>query len=150
MMGVGHTADPRVTRLVEDAGLAVPLTGVLAWVGGPLVKPKGTYTTPGEVMADYEMAAANFHGTDAMIKRFEENVKAVKLDGFIVNYPFNCRPAALTSHNQKKYLEEKTGLPVLSLEEDNFDSRSYSAASLRIKVETFADMLKAKKKSETA
>jgi hypothetical protein len=150
MMAVGHTADPRVTRLVEDAGLAVPLTGVLAWVGGPLVEPKGTYTTPGEVMADYELAAANFHGADAIIKRFEANVESVKLDGFIVNYPYNCRPAALTSHNQKKYLEEKTGLPVLSLEEDNFDSRAYSADSLRTKVETFADMLKARKKSAMA
>jgi hypothetical protein len=150
MIGVGHTSDPRVTRLVEDAGLAVPLTFILAWVGGPSVKPKGTYNTPGEKMADYELAAANYHGTDAVIKRFEESAKVVKLDGFIVNYLYNCRPAALTSHNQKKYLEEKIGLPVLSLEEDNFDSRAYSAASLRTKVETFADMLKAKRKSAMA
>jgi hypothetical protein len=150
MIAVGNTSDPRVTRLVEDAGLAVPLTGVLCWIGGPSVKPKGTYTTPGEKIADYELAAGMYHGTYAVIKRFEESAKAVKLDGFIVNYPYNCRPSALTSHNQKKYLEEKIGLPVLSLEEDNFDSRAYSAASLRTKVETFADMLKAKKKSAMA
>jgi hypothetical protein len=150
MIQVGHTADPRVTRLIEDMGLAVPLTFVLAWVGGPAVKPKGTYTTPGETIADYELAAANFHGTDAMIKRFEEGAKAAKLDGFIVNYLYNCRPAALVSHAQKKYLEEKTGLPVLPLEEDIYDSRSYSADSLRTKVETFAEMLKTRKKSAMA
>jgi hypothetical protein len=150
MIQVGHCSDPRVTHLIEEVGLAVPLTMVLAWVGGPSVKPKGTYTTPGEKIADYELAAAIYHGTDAVIKRFEESAQAVKLDGFIVNYLYNCRPASLVSHNQKKYLEEKTGLPVLSLEEDIYDSRTYSAASLRTKVETFADMLKAKKKSAMA
>jgi len=147
MIQLGHTSDPRVTRLIEDMGLAVPLTFILAWIGGPQVKPKGTYTTPGETIADYELAAAFYHGTDAVIKRFEENAKVVKLDGFIVNYLYNCRPDALASHNQKKYLEEKTSLPVLSLEWDIYDSRSYSAASLKTKVETFAEMLKAKKKS---
>ena len=72
----------------------------------------------------------------------------MKLDGFIANYLYNCRPAALSSHVEKKYLEEKTGLPVLALEIDCFDSRSYSADSLRTKVETFAYMLKEKKRKK--
>ena len=146
MIGVGHTSDPRVTHLAEDFGLAVPLTKILCWVGGPPSKPTRTYATPGETIAAYELAAGIFHGTDAAIKRVEMAVDVMKLDGFIVNYLYNCRPSATTSHNQKKYLEEKTGLPVLSLEIDDFDSRTYSAASLRTKVETFADMLKAKKR----
>ena len=69
----------------------------------------------------------------------------MKLDGYIAQYLYNCRPAALGSHSQKTYLEEKTGLPVLALEIDDFDSRAYSADSLRTKVETFAEMLKEKK-----
>ena len=147
MINVGHCSDPRVTRLVEEVGLAVPLTMVLAWVGGPPVKPKGTYTTPGEIIADYEMAAGMYHGTDGTIKRLEMAAEVMKLDGFIVDYPYNCRPAATQSHVAKKYLEEKIGLPVLSLELDIFDSRAYSAASLRTKVETFAYMLKERKRS---
>jgi benzoyl-CoA reductase/2-hydroxyglutaryl-CoA dehydratase subunit BcrC/BadD/HgdB len=93
------------------------------------------------------LAAGLFHGTDAGIKRVEMAVDVMKLDGFIVTYLYNCRPSATASHNQKRYLEEKTGLPVLSLEIDDFDSRSYSAASLRTKVETFANILKEKKAS---
>jgi hypothetical protein len=147
MGGVGHCVDPRVTRLTEDVGLAVPLTGVLSWVGGPKFKPQKTYATPGETIADYELATGNFHGTDGTIQMFETGAKVMKLDGFIAHYLYNCRPAALVSHSQKKYLEERTGLPVLSLEIDNFDSRSYSADSLRTKVETFAYMLKEKKKA---
>jgi hypothetical protein len=148
MTASGHCSDPRVTRLVEDVGLAVPITMVLSWVGGPKFKPRGNYTTPGEKMADYELATGNFHGTDGIMKLFASGAKVMKLDGFIAHYFYNCRPAALGSEIQKKYLEEKTGLPVLALEIDNFDSRSYSAASLRTKVETFAEMLKAKRKSK--
>jgi len=147
MTWVGHCTDPRVTHLVEDAGLAVPLTLTLAWVGGPPIKLKRTYATPGEKMADYELATGVYHGTDGAIKRFEMGAKVMKLDGFIMNYLYNCRPDAILSHNTKRYLEEKTGLPVLALEIDAFDSRAYSAASMRTKVETFAEMLKAKKKS---
>jgi benzoyl-CoA reductase/2-hydroxyglutaryl-CoA dehydratase subunit BcrC/BadD/HgdB len=145
MMGLGHCSDPRVTHLAEDVGLAVPLTKVLCWVGGPPIKIEKNYPTPGETMAAYELAAGLFHGTDGAMKRYEMAVDVMKLDGFIVTYLYNCRPSATASHNQKKYLEEKTGLPVLSLEIDDFDSRTYSAASLRTKVETFANMLKAKK-----
>ncbi len=145
MMAAGHCSDPRVTHLIEEAGLAVPLTMVLSWIGGPKVEPKGDYDTPGEKIANYELAAANFHGTDASIKLFEWGSKVMKLDGVIAHYLYNCRPAATTSHAQKKYLEEKTGLPVLALEIDNFDSRAYSADSMRTKVETFAELVKSRK-----
>jgi benzoyl-CoA reductase/2-hydroxyglutaryl-CoA dehydratase subunit BcrC/BadD/HgdB len=151
-MVAGNTSDPRVTRLPEDAGLAVASTMLLSWLGGPgsTFRPGENYTTPGEKIADYELAVGNFHGTDGAIKLFETGTKVMKLDGLIVNYLYNCRPGGHLSHIPKKYLEEKTGLPVLSLEIDGFDSRAYSAASLRTKVETFADMLKAKKASAMA
>jgi hypothetical protein len=150
MIANGHCSDPRVTHLAEEVGLAIPLTFILSWGGGPPIKPKRTYATPGEKIADYELAAGLFNGTEAQIKRFEMGADVMKLDGFILNYIYNCRPAATASHIQKKYLEEKTGLPVLSLEVDAFDSRAYSAASLRTKVETFADILKVKKASAKA
>jgi benzoyl-CoA reductase/2-hydroxyglutaryl-CoA dehydratase subunit BcrC/BadD/HgdB len=145
MVAAGHTSDPRVTRLIEEVGLAVPLTLVLSWISGPKFEPEKYYSTPGETMADYELATGNFHSTDGSNHLFESGTKVMRLDGFIAHYLYNCRPAATGSHIQKSYLEEKTGLPVLALEIDNFDSRAYSAASLRTKVETFAEMLKAKK-----
>ncbi|MBN2242156.1 MAG: 2-hydroxyacyl-CoA dehydratase [Acidobacteria bacterium] len=145
MVRLGHTSDPAVTRLYEDAGLAVPLTYILASRGGVAVKPRGNYGTPGEIIAEYEMTGGYYHGTEAQIRLYEKAAELMKLDGFVAQYLYNCRPVATISHIQKKYLEEKTGLPVLSLEIDNFDSRAYSADSLRTKVETFAEMLRAKK-----
>jgi hypothetical protein len=146
MLNVGHTSDPRVTHLLEDVGLAVPLTKILSWVGGPPTQAKGTYATPGEMIANYEMAVGYFHSTDGQTHQYERAAEVMKLDGYVINYLYNCRPAATLSQVGKKYLEDKLGLPVLSLEEDVFDSRTYSAASLRTKVETFAYMLKEKKK----
>jgi hypothetical protein len=151
-MVAGHTADPRVTRLPEDAGLAVASTMLLSWLSGPgpAFKPGENYVTSGEKIADYELATGNFHGTDGAVKLLEMGAKLMKLDGLIVNYLYNCRPGGHWSHSPKKYLEETTGLPVLSLEIDAFDSRAYSAASLRTKVETFAYMLKERKTSARA
>jgi benzoyl-CoA reductase/2-hydroxyglutaryl-CoA dehydratase subunit BcrC/BadD/HgdB len=146
MVRLGHTSDPRVTRVIEDAGLAVPLTFILGSFGGVKVETEGTYNTPGEIIANYEMAVGYYHGTDAQIQFYEKAANIMNLDGFIAQYLYNCRPVATISHAQKKYLEEKTGLPVLSLEIDNFDSRTHSADSLRTRVETFAEMLKAKKR----
>jgi hypothetical protein len=147
MVRYGHSSDPRVTRLAEDVGLAVPLTLILAGNAVPTVEPKATYATPGEMIANHEMTKGFFHGTDGQLQRYEIATEVMKLDGFIAYYLYNCRPVGTISHPQKKYLEEKTGLPVLSLEIDAFDSRAYSADSLRTKVETFAHMLKEKKKS---
>jgi benzoyl-CoA reductase/2-hydroxyglutaryl-CoA dehydratase subunit BcrC/BadD/HgdB len=150
MLRAGHTSDPRITHLAEEAGLAVPLTFIFGSLGGVKVKPKGNHNTPGEIIADYEMSGGYYYGTEAQIQFYEKAAELMKLDGFIATYIYNCRPVATISHPQKRYLEEKTGLPVLSLEIDNFDSRAYSADSLRTKVETFAYMLKEKKKSAKA
>jgi hypothetical protein len=144
----GHASDPTVTQLVEKVGLAVPLTTILAAGARPRAESgerKSTGTTPAEALAEKQMSSGAFHGTDAAVKRLAASADIMKLDGFIVNYLFHCRPVSLFSGVTKKYLEENTGLPVLELEFDLADNRAYSAASMRTRVETFADMLKAKK-----
>jgi benzoyl-CoA reductase/2-hydroxyglutaryl-CoA dehydratase subunit BcrC/BadD/HgdB len=47
-------------------------------------------------------------------------------------------------------VEETTGIPVMSLEIDAYDSRNYSAAALRTRVEAFAEMLRARKAAAVA
>jgi len=72
------------------------------------------------------------------------------MDGVIWGYLYHCRPLAQSSHFLKKWVEETTGLPTLSLEMDIYDSRNYSAAALRTRVETFAEMLRARRSSARA
>ena len=100
-----------------------------------------------EVKAEIEMKVGIYHSTYALAQRWAEVVEDFNLDGSIWGYQFNCRPLAQPSHLLPRLVEEKTGKPTLSLEMDYYDSRSYSAASMRTRVETFAEMLRARKVS---
>jgi hypothetical protein len=141
-------SDPSITHMMEDAGLAVSAT--LLSVPPPKAPHPSTYTTLGEIRAEGEMTIGAYHSSFAMAKRFEDAVKTLNIDGVLWSYLYNCRPSALLSHVVKKWVEETTGVPTLSLEMDIYDSRNYSAATLRTRVEAFAEMLRARKASTRA
>ncbi|MDY7039012.1 MAG: 2-hydroxyacyl-CoA dehydratase family protein [Thermodesulfobacteriota bacterium] len=145
MQFIGNFSDASISRMIENAGLAVPVTFFTAPT--PRVEPTTSYSTMGEKMADSEMRQGLYHSSYGLIKRTEMAMKHTDLDGLIENYLFNCRPVAIISHSCKKWIEENTGIPTLSLENDIYDTRSYSAAAMRTRLETFAEMLKAKKAS---
>jgi len=141
---MAHFSDPSTTHMMEDCGLSIPAT-LHALFAARIFK-----TTPfisGEILAKEQLERGPFHGSCGEITRAAEAVQEFNADGVIWNYSFNCRPIALTSHLLKQFVEKETGIPVLSLEFDWYDSRSYSAAALRTKVETFAEMLRARKAS---
>ena len=143
LIGFPGFTDPSLIHMMEEAGLAVVAMCLMA----PLrVKSwESNQPTLGEQRAEIEMRVGFYHSNYAMAKRWSEVTQDSKVDGFIWNYLFNCRPIASTSHLLKKVVEEETGIPVLSLEVDIYDSRYYSPASLRTRVETFADILRARK-----
>jgi hypothetical protein len=143
MIFTTHFSDPGAVHMMADAGLAVSAT--LATVPPPEIPPSATYASLGQEIADREMRRGAYHSSYSIVKRCEAAVTAFEIDGFIWNYIYNCRPMAQTSHFLKKWLEEKTGVPTLSLEIDLYDSRNYSAAALGTKVEAFAEMLRARK-----
>jgi len=137
-------SDPSLIHMMENAGLAMSAT----LLSVPSKKyPLTTYTTLGEIRAEREMRDGHYHSAFGFAKRFEEAAKDLNMDGVMWGYLYNCRPLAETSHTIKKWVEETTGVPVLSLEMDIYDSRNYSAAALRTRVEAFAEMLRARKVS---
>jgi benzoyl-CoA reductase/2-hydroxyglutaryl-CoA dehydratase subunit BcrC/BadD/HgdB len=148
-MFLSSLSDPSITRMIEKAGLAVSATFFTVPPPKGKNKPKITYNTFGEIMANREMMLALYHSSYAFVKRVEVAIQKLNPDGFIYNYQFNCRPAAQMSHMVKKWVEDKIGIPILSLEADGYDSRNYSAAALRTRVETFAEMLRARKAAAT-
>jgi hypothetical protein len=148
LIGFNNLSDPRITHMFEEVGLAPIATGMAIrpeFVNRKARAPEGTYTTQGEIRAEKELIdGMPWHSSYATLQRHIEEVMAFKPDGVIDAYLFSCRPAALGSHNYK--LEaEKTGIPHLPLEIDLYDTRNYSAEALRTKVETFAEMLRARK-----
>ena len=140
-------SDPSVIRMIENAGLAIT-TGIYSVP--PKKHPPTTYTTLGEIRAEREMRDGYYHSNFGIAKRVEEAVHDLKVDGVLWGYIYNCRPLAETSHTVKKWVEENTGVPVLSLEIDAYDSRNYSAAALRTRVEAFAEMLRDRKAAAKA
>jgi hypothetical protein len=144
----GSIPDASVVRMIESTGLAVPTT--VFYLFPAEAEPKGAYPTFGEILADFELQLGIYHSSYASAELGVKAIDRSKVDGYVFNYQFNCRPAAMLSHLAKKWADQMTGVPVLSLENDYFDPRNYSAAAMRTRVETFAQMLKAKKASAPA
>jgi len=138
-------SDPSITHMIENAGLALGAT--FTTVAPPKTAQTSDYTTLGEIRSEKAMQAGFYHSSFGFLKRLEWAFSTLNLDGVIFGFQFSCRPLALPSHYLKKWIEEKVGIPVLSLEMDYYDSRSYSAAALRTRVEAFAEMIRAKKAS---
>jgi benzoyl-CoA reductase/2-hydroxyglutaryl-CoA dehydratase subunit BcrC/BadD/HgdB len=145
MFLVGNFSDPSITRMIEGAGLALPVSFFTAPTPG--IKPKVVYESMGERMADSEMRQGLYHSSYGLLKRTEAAVQTTEVDGLIANYLFNCRPLALLSHTLKDWVERQVGLPTLALENDIYDTRSYSPASMMTRIETFAETLKARKQA---
>jgi len=141
-------SDPSITHMMENSGLAMSVAFLS--VPPPKARHPSTYTSLGEIHAEAEMRVGMYHSSFGLAKRFEDAVKAFNVDGVIWGYLYNCRPLALLSHTLKKWVEQTTAVPTLSLEMDIYDSRNYSAAALRTRVEAFAEMLRARKPSAKA
>ncbi len=140
---ITHFSDSSITRMIENAGLAYCAT-----VFSPRVREaefKTAYTTWGEILAEVQMRRSIYHSSYGTVNRCVKAIEDLNVDGLIWNYMYNCRPVALTSHFLKKWVEENTGIPTISLEIDAYDSRSYSAGALRTRVEAFAEMLRVRK-----
>ncbi|MBU4010757.1 MAG: 2-hydroxyacyl-CoA dehydratase family protein, partial [Proteobacteria bacterium] len=136
-------SDPVVNRLIEDAGLAVPST--MALLPPPPEPESYPFTTLGEKRAEKAMFGGAYHSTYGMVKRIQASLKYADVDGIIYNYPFACRPFVCGNKLTKLHIENETGLPTLLLDMDPQDERYYSIGALRTRLETFAEMLRARK-----
>ena len=143
-------SDPDITRMIENTGLAVSISIVAVGPPKEYTARTTTATTMEEKRTERAMIDGFYHSSFGIVKRIEAAVRTLNVDGVIWNYQYNCRPMAITSHIVKKWVEETTGVPTLSLESDLYEGRSYSVAALRTRVEAFAEMLKARKATAKA
>jgi benzoyl-CoA reductase/2-hydroxyglutaryl-CoA dehydratase subunit BcrC/BadD/HgdB len=141
-------SDPAVTRMLEESGLN--LLGPLAYYLPPLQRMESKYTTPEEQSVEGSLRRGVFHSTSAFLIETIEGCRTLDLDGFLWFSQKACRASMPQMLIYKKGMEEELGIPVLVLEADLFDTRSYSAESLRTRVETFADLLRERKAAKRA
>ena len=142
MIYLSHFSDPSIGHMMENCNLSISQTFLTA------IASKYRKNTPyiaGDVLAREEMARGSFHSTWGVVTRAAEIIKEAAFDGVIWNYLFNCRPISVPAYIVKDYVEKNMGIPVLALEFDLADSRTYGAGAMKLKVEAFAEMLRARK-----
>ena len=140
-----QATDPRVMRMIEQAGLSIPTTALMGVTSthaeSYLVNPFEKWE---DRVANIMLCHGMYHSTAALVSRYKELSRTWNLDGVLNFYHFSCRAYNITPLIIKKAVEEDPGIPVLSLEGDLFDTRHYSAEALKTRVETFAEMLQIK------
>ena len=130
--------DPSVMRMVESQGLAIP---VMWQTQLPEID-----RLPHQFKTFEERAAEAFiRAVHPSSERCVAECRSGNVDGAILFTLFSCRPVSYPMHMHRKYIEEQLGIPVLVLEGDLYDTRTYSAEQLRTRVETFAEIVKARK-----
>jgi len=146
MILCNQATDPRVMRMIEQAGLSIPTTALMGvtktHADSYLVNPFEKWE---DKVANIMLRHGIYHSTAALVHRYRELCTTWNLDGVLNFYHFSCRAYGITPLIIKKAIEEDPGVPVLSLEGDLWDTRNYSAEALRTRVETFAAMLQANK-----
>ena len=79
------------------------------------------------------------------IKTLLSDVVKFKLDGFVFHQNRSCKRFSMGQRDLSQVMQEKIGVPSLFIESDMADPRAYAEAPTRTKMETFLEMLEAKK-----
>jgi benzoyl-CoA reductase/2-hydroxyglutaryl-CoA dehydratase subunit BcrC/BadD/HgdB len=137
-----------LTRMFEESGLN--LVGPLAYYLPPLQRMESKYSTPEEQSIEGSLRRGVFHSTSGFLTETIDGAKELGLDGFLWFNQYACRASTPQMLIYKKGMEDELGIPVLLLEGDLFDPRSYRAEALRTRVEAFADLLRERKAAKRA
>jgi benzoyl-CoA reductase/2-hydroxyglutaryl-CoA dehydratase subunit BcrC/BadD/HgdB len=79
--------------------------------------------------------------TDLMIEQLLNLMERYDADGLVMHSNRSCKPYSLGQYDLAREVTEKTGKPALIIEADMTDSRVYSEAQVRERVEAFIESL---------
>ncbi len=85
------------------------------------------------------------YSIDQRIRTFLQDIPKFKLDGFVFHQNHSCKRFAMGQKDAAEAIQEKLGVPSLFIDSDMADPRAFSAAQSQIKMETFIEMLEAKR-----
>jgi len=147
-MQLRTSVDMTPIKAVESCGLAIPVM-MFDMVTEKMMTP-GASMDPLSMTAEFLYKLPQFSDVPGYIEYVEELSRAANVDGVLLIFQFNCRPWATPPIMAKRALTESLGVPVLVLEGDIYDTRNYSAGQLKTRIESFAEVLKAKKLEQAA
>lgn len=136
--------DPEVMKLFEESGLSIPCT-FMCWQPS-IAKYRTNYTKFSDKIAATLQKTGLYCSTWGFIRQTLQYPRDLKIDGAIICYSTSCRLYTIPPLMMKKSLQKEfENFPVLLLEGEVYDNRNYSAAQIRTRVETFAQLMHQKR-----
>ncbi|MBM4305182.1 MAG: 2-hydroxyacyl-CoA dehydratase, partial [Deltaproteobacteria bacterium] len=80
-----------------------------------------------------------------MVERILDLLQRFNVDGLIIHSNRSCKPYSLGQYDIQRLIYQKTGIPSLMIEADMTDSRVYSDAQVKTRVEAFMETLQNRK-----
>ncbi len=132
--------DPSLAAAIGELGLAACVTASASMKSS---YPPAAYTDLWEEVADSHMRGrgANYSSL-AYILQLKEAVRQSNVEGVIFFRHYSCRQYSIFPLKAKEVIEKEMGIPVLLLDGDYCDFRSYNTQQMMTKLETFAEIVK--------
>jgi hypothetical protein len=134
--------DPSLAAAIGDLGLA-------ACVAAGATRKSSSCPGYPDLWEDVASSQLRSRGANysslAYITHMKEAIKQSKVEGIVFFRHYSCRQYSIFPIKAKEIIEKELGIPVLPLEGDYCDFRSYNIQQMRTKLETFAEMVKANK-----
>jgi benzoyl-CoA reductase/2-hydroxyglutaryl-CoA dehydratase subunit BcrC/BadD/HgdB len=133
--------DPTFADLIEKSGLAIYGTSTIPT---PSASGRSSYTSLWEQIAETLMKRrGGQYSSWAYIIQLKELAQLSHVKGLIFWTHYSCRQYSIFPLKAKEIIEAELNIPVLLLEGDYCDFRSYTTEQMSTKIETFAEMVKA-------
>ncbi len=74
----------------------------------------------------------------------EEVIKMIdkyRVHGLVMHSNRSCKPYSFGQYDIQRIVREKTGLPILIIEADMLDQRSFSDAQIESRIDAFCEIL---------
>ena len=150
--GVSSISDPSLVKLMEDLGIGVNSTEYQVFA--PSGEPRLDLGDVGDLarLGPYQIIARIFSknnvfgGLAPQIEGLKKAFRFWEVDGVLWYLHTNCRTYSTSALMIKDAIaKDIPELPFMILEGDVYDSRAYNTEQLRVRLETFADMVRIKK-----
>jgi benzoyl-CoA reductase/2-hydroxyglutaryl-CoA dehydratase subunit BcrC/BadD/HgdB len=126
---------------VEDHDVIFTYETYLRYVWGGRIDLKDPWTA----FADKHLDVWLNYSINQRVRTLLADIAKFKLDGFVFHQNHSCKRFAMGQKDAAEAIREKLGVPSLFIDSDMADPRAFSEAQCRIQMETFIEMLEAKK-----
>jgi benzoyl-CoA reductase/2-hydroxyglutaryl-CoA dehydratase subunit BcrC/BadD/HgdB len=130
-----HHADPRLEHLITELGIAL-----VAGDTGFMVPYEEMSQDPYEAISIF-LTSSLFTGLAKRIPMFVKGCKELNIDGVLNRFHVGCRMVTGDAFLLGESIKDEVGIPVLTLEWENFDPRVYNHEDYRRRLEIFKEMM---------